>query len=48
MSKNTANQNAKDFLNNLIYNVEAIRTQVEHRVYHGNNASKTTSLPKAA
>ena len=33
MSNNTANQNVKNFLDNLIYNVDAIRTQVEIRVF---------------
>lgn len=34
MSNNTANQNVKNFLDNLIYNVDAIRTQVESRVFN--------------
>lgn len=42
MSNNTANQNVKNFLDNLIYNVDAIRTQVESRVY------KPANLPQAA
>lgn len=34
MSNNTANQNVKNFLDNLIYNVDAIGTQVESRVFN--------------
>lgn len=48
MSNTTVNQAAKDFLSNLIYNVDAIRNQVENRMSGGNSNTKTESLPKAA
>lgn len=48
MSNTTVNQKTKDFLNNLIYNSESIRANVERRVYNGNNVSKTITLPNAA
>ena len=48
MSNNTANQNVKNFLDNLIYNVDAIRTQVESRVYPGGEANKPANLPQPA
>jgi len=48
MSKNTTvNEAVKEFLNNIIFNVENIRNQVENRVYNGNNTA-TDEVPKAA
>lgn len=48
MSNTTVNQNVKNFVDNLIYNVEAIRTQVESRVYPGGKSNKPANLPQAA
>lgn len=46
MTNTTVNTNkAQDFLNNLIYNTAAIRSQVETRMANG---GKSQPLPKAA
>jgi len=46
MSNTTVNTNkAQDFLNGLIYNTAAIRSQVEGRMVNG---GKNQPLPKAA